>query len=332
MAAALMRTRDAIVGTERLDPTPGKAGDLNLDVRLFRMARGYRGAAMISELLEDIAFVPEDDNPPGKTSLAMSLMRRKAGPAVEFVPFVRIVRPGIAELSQAAPMVAAYAELRADRLSEIIVQKEYLIPFLASILPIDPTRNPALAEMLEVGLSLVTPVVMRVKLALGCPRPNQFSDRIQPIIPEPAHPAMPSGHATQIFTLATMLSLLENPDAGVSPNSQIYRLACRIAINRTVAGMHFPVDSAAGAVLGIQLGRYLIARGRGGKVGSADFNGPLFRNGTQPRDFHYEILDQMMKPNDPATRFGNDAAKARSAPLWQALCNRAQHEWDNRWA
>jgi hypothetical protein len=42
--------------------------------------------------------------------------------------------------------------------------------------------------------------------------------------------------------------------------TQHYRLAARIAINRTVAGLHYPIDSAAGAVLGTTLGDYLVAR------------------------------------------------------------------------
>jgi hypothetical protein len=38
------------------------------------------------------------------------------------------------------------------------------------------------------------------------------------------------------------------------------RLAHRIATNRTIAGVHFPTDSMAGAFLGISIGEFLVAK------------------------------------------------------------------------
>lgn len=337
MAAALMRTRDAIVGTETVASGAFAESSLPAGERLRRMDGEFRLAVLMSELLEDVTYRVEDYDTPRHTARAVTVLRRRAGgdaaPA-EYTPLARIIRPEVEHFSQAIPLVAAYAELRPDRLAEILVQKENLLPFVASILPITPLRAPAVVEMLETGLAIVTPVVMRVKIALGCPRPTQFSDLIQPMIAEPAHPTLPSGHSMQLFTLATMLSLLTKPGAQVAADSQLYRLACRIAINRTVAGVHFPADSAAGAVLGIQLGRYLMARGAesGETVGSARFDGTGFRNGDQPRDFHYGVLHEMVTDADPSTSFPADASAVRPAPLWQTLCRRAKEEWNSRWS
>ena len=83
----------------------------------------------------------------------------------------------------------------------------------------------------------------------------------------------PSGHATEAFLVAYVLGKLMKPlDDRAYPDrsrkttkdqgwgEQLMRVAARIATNRVVAGVHFPVDSGVGALLGLSLGRYFIAR------------------------------------------------------------------------
>ena len=55
------------------------------------------------------------------------------------------------------------------------------------------------------------------------------------------------------------------------------RQAARVAINRTIAGVHFPVDSAAGQVLGLALGEYLEHRAKGTpSYSSWQFDGTVY--------------------------------------------------------
>ena len=49
-------------------------------------------------------------------------------------------------------------------------------------------------------------------------------------------------------------------DDAVHNEALVMRLAHRLATNRTIAGVHFPTDSMAGAFLGISIGEFLVAK------------------------------------------------------------------------
>ena len=104
---------------------------------------------------------------------------------------------------------------------------------------------------------------------------------------------------------------------------QLQRLAARIAVNRTVAGVHYPVDSACGRLLGTSLGEFLVARATGGSVHHRGFNADLFvEPDGSPRDF--KLSDPLNVEPYSAGRSAIALPKAESlAWLW----NEALKEW-----
>jgi PAP2 superfamily len=149
-----------------------------------------------------------------------------------------------------------------------------------------------------------------VKHALACRRPIEYSPQVQPMILTPSHGTLPSGHATEAFAVALVLWRLlvagANPAYGhVSYGVQLMRQAARIAINRTVAGMHFPADSIAGAVLGLTLGRYLVNRASAvNNYHASGFDGVAFDGVANPalEDFDWTDLFDEAAAN-PAVKY-----------------------------
>jgi hypothetical protein len=183
--------------------------------------------------------------------------------------FAKLTRPTEAQFAAQLDLISVAGDQRADRYDEIEVQLLDQLSFFGSTAFIHPSRTPLTVEFLDAALRLCVMVEFRIKHAFSCPRPVIYSPDIQPIIQTPTHGCLPSGHATEAFMTATLLREMFGavfPGAVKASNDAdpfcktVDDIAARIAINRTVAGVHFPMDSAAGSVLGRRIAQYIVAR------------------------------------------------------------------------
>jgi membrane-associated phospholipid phosphatase len=198
-------------------------------------------------------------------------------------------------------LVANWADLRAERCNEILSQLSPPLVFWASVLGLDPQRHKWTLEVVAAALRLANHAEMRFKHALACRRPVEMSPQLQPMIQTPGHGSLPSGHATEAHIVAFVLwKLLRAADAAKPLDffEQLMRQAARVAINRTIAGVHFPVDSAAGQVLGLALGEYFVHRATGPAQAytSWQFTGTAY---TATLDFDWR---EQWQPNGDARR------------------------------
>jgi hypothetical protein len=175
-------------------------------------------------------------------------------------------------------------------------------------------------------------------------RPNEYSPQVQPMIQTPVHGSLPSGHSTEAHAVARVLAKLvelipiSTSTPPLPPATAVHQLrkllmrqAARIAINRTVAGVHYPVDSLAGQMLGLAVGQYFIARatGSGASVDSWSFDGEAYPDlgdfsGSEIYDVQNDALQQTggyLKPNTNAT------ITVDTAPCLKWLWDAAQGEW-----
>jgi hypothetical protein len=185
---------------------------------------------------------------------------------------------------------------------------------------------------LNIALQWAIAVELRFKHELACWRPADCSAQVQPMITTPGHGTFPMGHAVQCFLEAGLLQALTHSAPGSPLAIQLGRTAFRIAFNRIVAGLHFPVDLAAGMVLGHVLTRCALA-----------LASPVpQRFAPRPMVFslaRYQALGPMGSwPNAAELSLGfeiplPDAVGAVSCGgpgAWSALWAAAQQEWTHR--
>lgn len=242
------------------------------------------------------------------------------------VTLIVITRPGLDVLKQQAQRVAERMPERLmpksddlanrERLAEIAVQVAPPLAFWCAVLPLHPDRMPRTMELIDLMLLMSSFAVQRFKHALAVSRPHQVDARIFPAILTPAHASLPSGHATEAYAIASLLAALLGPPAGapgVDLERRLFLLAARIADNREVAGLHYPIDTQAGRLLGTVLADYLVARCTGLACHSAAFNGHAMQ-AADPAAPQLEPRDGAAYPIRPSDTL---------AWLWQ----RARLEW-----
>jgi hypothetical protein len=123
-------------------------------------------------------------------------------PDAVYCPLARFIRPNEAVFQAQMALVNNYADIRQDRLSEIISELGGGGAFLASVAFIHPDHTKWTLKLLTTVYRLATFVEMRVKHALAGRRAIEYSPQTQPMILTPAHGAIPSGHATESFAMA----------------------------------------------------------------------------------------------------------------------------------
>jgi hypothetical protein len=163
----------------------------------------------------------------------------------ELEPLERQLR---ATIDQELVAVLDAAPERESRFAEIIQQHtaEGAISYWHGMLMLDPSYAPATCLLIRVARRVGELVGMCLKHEFRFPRPSQLCPAIVPMVDPPAHPSFPSGHALQ----GRLISLVLKDVRGVLPqaNELLDELAERVALNRTIAGLHYLKDNRAGVL------------------------------------------------------------------------------------
>jgi PAP2 superfamily len=109
-------------------------------------------------------------------------------------------------------------------------------------------------QLLDTSLLALHPIIISFKNQFDRVRPSYLDPTLTTVIPVPKHPAYPSGHATQWYFIAKIMS-----DVDPTHNDTYMQSAYAIAHNREIAGLHYPSDSEAGRLLGEQCYKLLSA-------------------------------------------------------------------------
>ncbi|MCU0764621.1 MAG: phosphatase PAP2 family protein [Burkholderiaceae bacterium] len=324
MMDALLRSRDGTLDEHNRTAFAVPLPAVDHPNAMARWEPWVRAYIALQELLAPLSFsaLPAGAAPGAATGMALSWRGASSTHAV-----AELIRPTATIFAGQLVLVLDWAELREERMTEILAQIDPQYAFWASITGMRADRHRHTMELINVALQFAVYAEMRFKHSLACWRPVDLSAQVQPVITTPGHGSLPSGHATQAYTVAEVLCALCGWAAGGTRHEQLQRLSARIATNRVIAGVHFPVDSLAGRLLGQTFGEYVVARCRpgGGSWTPRRFDGSK----VDPSDDFHPSQQPLAGADAPAF---NEALPAGGVgcpetPLLAWLWQRAAAEW-----
>jgi acid phosphatase (class A) len=143
-------------------------------------------------------------------------------------------------------LVIGASDEREPRFVEIIDQNdaEGAIKYWLGMLMIDAHSAPATYQLIRAARRIGEVVVMCLKHHFREARPSQACPAIVPMIDPPVTPSFPAGHALSAHLISAFLRAAQRPF--VQP-AMLDTVAGRVAYNRVIAGLHYPLDNEAGA-------------------------------------------------------------------------------------
>ena len=319
LADAIIRTRAGIGATDGQlsvrKPDPATTLPFNSAYVFNRWDPNVRFYVLLSELMSGMTFEPSEE----KEIIVSADCKGK-------LKLITLTQPSAVVLKGQCKLVQSWSELRNDRLTEIMSEMAPQVAYWSSMLNLQPQRHKWTMELLNLALGVAAITSFRIKHVLAIPRPSAFSPDIQPIIAVPEHGSLPSGHATEAYAAANILSALAGR-CDRNAHTRLFTQASRIAINRTIAGVHFPMDSEAGKMVGTAVAEMLLTKADALKR----WNPRTFVNTKEDFDFPQSADSGHSYVVDTAENLEEDSTLpppgTPQVPLVKWLWRKAKAEW-----
>lgn len=220
---------------------------------LWRWGSEFRVSALVAEMLGAYRV-----NGQQVWQLDLAVKKGKGSASAQLLFELKLPGTAQGDYDEQVDKVLRAAIEREDRMPEILSQYEDIRAYFALLTPWAQWDTPLVDEVFEVAWQWSRHLVMGLKNNIAALRPLQRSALVMPVVPTPAHGALPSGHATMAKLTADLLMALQ-PGMSQTRRHQLDAMARRIAFNRTVAGVHYPIDNRAGYELGAQMAKVFVA-------------------------------------------------------------------------